>query len=308
MRRKISIFFIGGPGSSARQINTSVGTLCFLGLFIIACVSAAGVVVYDYIQIRKTLPDSLARELQVSARQRMEIENQRKQVEKLTSDISDIRSRLVELNQFEEKIRVIANIEKQVDGELFGVGGPIPEDLDAGAAIDEKHYGLLREMHEQVELLNQAAQIQHRGFDSLVDGLQDRQNLLASTPAIWPVKGWITSTFGRRKSPFTGLREFHKGLDIATRKGTPIIAPADGIVAAAGTRGFLGRMIAIDHGHGIVSRYGHMQKALKKRGDKVKRGDVIGLVGATGRTTGPHVHYEVHLNGVPVNPKKYILN
>ncbi|MCP4694110.1 MAG: M23 family metallopeptidase [Desulfobacterales bacterium] len=163
-------------------------------------------------------------------------------------------------------------------------------------------------MHDQVKLLDQAAQLQHQGFDSLVGVLQNQQNLLASTPAIWPVKGWVTSTFGRRKSPFTGLREFHKGLDIATRKGTPIIAPADGVVSAVGTKGFLGKMIAVDHGHGIVTRFGHLQKALKKRGDKVKRGDVIALVGATGRVTGPHVHYEVRLNGLPVNPKKYILN
>lgn len=308
MRKKISIFFIGGPGSTAKQINTSVGTLFFLGFFFLACVASAGVVVYDYIRIRQTLPESLERECRTVARQRVEIENQRKQVEKLTGDIDEIKNRLVELNQFEEKIRVIANIEKQVNEELFGVGGSIPEDLDAGSEIREKHNSLLREMHNQVELLDQAAQIQHRGFDSLVDLLQNQRNLLASTPAIWPVKGWVTSTFGHRKSPFTGLREFHKGLDIATRKGSPIIAPADGVVSATGTKGYLGKMITVDHGHGIVTRYGHIQKALKKKGDKVKRGDVIALVGATGRVTGPHVHYEVRLNGMPVNPKKYILN
>ena len=133
-------------------------------------------------------------------------------------------------------------------------------------------------------------------------------DLLASTPAIRPTKGWKTSGFGYRVSPFTGLKEFHKGVDIATRKGTPIIASADGVVTFAGTKGMMGRVITIDHGHGMITRYGHLHKALKKRGDAVKRGEKIALVGSSGRSTGPHLHYEVLLNGLPVNPEKYILN
>ena len=100
----------------------------------------------------------------------------------------------------------------------------------------------------------------------------------------------------------------HKGVDIAARRGTPVKATADGKVTFSGSKGLLGKTVIIDHGHGIVTRYGHLNEILKKRGDEVKRGDVIGEVGSTGRTTGSHLHYEVHLNGVPVNPVKYILN
>jgi murein DD-endopeptidase MepM/ murein hydrolase activator NlpD len=100
----------------------------------------------------------------------------------------------------------------------------------------------------------------------------------------------------------------HKGLDIAARKGTPILATADGIVTFAGKKGLLGKTIVIDHGHGMKTRYGHNHKLLKKRGDRVKRWEPIALMGSSGRSTGPHTHYEVHLNGVPVNPEKYILN
>ena len=109
-------------------------------------------------------------------------------------------------------------------------------------------------------------------------------------------------------SPFTGRREFHKGYDIATKKGSPVLATAAGVVTFVGRKGLLGNCIIINHGHGMVTRYAHIDKFLKKRGEKVKRWEPIALVGNTGRSTGPHVHYEVRLNGIPVNPFKYILN
>ncbi len=170
----------------------------------------------------------------------------------------------------------------------------------------------MRDMHEQIEQLSRASGSQQEEFESLLRSLEDQQNLLASTPAIRPisrsVKSWVTSKFGYRKSPFTGKREFHKAYDIASRKGTPILATADGVVTFSGKKGLLGNAIVIDHGHGMVTRYGHNYKLLKKRGDKVKRWETIALMGSTGRSTGPHVHYEVHLNGIPVNPEKYMLN
>jgi murein DD-endopeptidase MepM/ murein hydrolase activator NlpD len=170
----------------------------------------------------------------------------------------------------------------------------------------------MRDMHEQVEQLSFASDTQQKEFESLLKSLEDQQNLLASTPAIRPVsrgvKSWTTSRFGYRISPFTKRRELHKAYDIAARKGTPILATADGVVTFAGKKGLYGNFMVIDHGHGMKTRYGHCQKFLKKRGDKVKRWEPIALLGNTGRSTGPHVHYEVHLNGIPVNPEKYILN
>ena len=130
------------------------------------------------------------------------------------------------------------------------------------------------------------------------------------TPAeIRPVKGgWISSRFGRRKSPFTGRPEMHSGYDIAAHKGTKIVATAGGTVSYTGKKRLMGKIVVIDHGNGIVTRYGHCSKILKKKGDSVKRGDVIALEGDTGRSTGPHVHYEVRLNGVAINPERFIFN
>ncbi len=130
---------------------------------------------------------------------------------------------------------------------------------------------------------------------------------LAATPSIWPVHGWVTSGFGRRLSPFTGRRVLHTGLDIATRKGAIIIAPADGVVTRAATEYDFGKLVEIDHGFGVSTRYGHNSQILVRPGHRVRRGEPIARVGNTGRSTGPHLHYEVRLNGVPVNPRRYIV-
>jgi murein DD-endopeptidase MepM/ murein hydrolase activator NlpD len=159
-----------------------------------------------------------------------------------------------------------------------------------------------------MQQVQQAGEVQENSFSSLLKSLEGKRNLLAATPSLHPTRGWISSNFGYRVSPFTGRKEFHRGLDIATREGTSIIAPADGVVTYSGKKWLMGNMITIDHGYGMVTRYGHISKLLKKKGNRVKRGEVIALVGNTGRSTGPHLHYEVRLNGVPVNPAKYILD
>ncbi|MBI9086903.1 MAG: M23 family metallopeptidase [Desulfobacterales bacterium] len=241
--------------------------------------------------------------------QQEEIASQRQQIQMFAEEINGLKSKLVSLNGFEKKIRVIANIENPEEQEsLFGVGGSIPEDMDASLPLETRHNSLVREMHEQTEQLQVASTHQGDNFESLLKYLEDQVDLLASTPAIRPTTGWKTSGFGYRVSPFTGLKEFHKGIDLATRKGTPIVAAADGVVTFAGNKGLMGTVVTIDHGHGVVTRYGHASKTLKKKGEPVKRGETIALVGSSGRSTGPHLHYEVLLNGLPVNPEKYILN
>lgn len=129
---------------------------------------------------------------------------------------------------------------------------------------------------------------------------------LSRMPSIWPVEGYITSHFGPRNSPFTGKRRMHAGMDIGAPSGTPIIAPADGIVIFSGRGNGYGEMIEIYHARGMVTRYAHMSKRIAKSGWKVKRGEIIGLVGSTGRSTGPHLHYEVLLSGLPTNPLRHI--
>ncbi|HSA58536.1 MAG TPA: peptidoglycan DD-metalloendopeptidase family protein [bacterium] len=136
---------------------------------------------------------------------------------------------------------------------------------------------------------------------------EDKLTYIASTPSVWPVKGWVTSDFGYRRSPFTLAADFHEGIDIAAARGTPVSAPADGVVTFAGYKGGYGKMVVIDHGFGIVTKYGHTSEFFVKEGDRIKRGTKIALVGSTGHSTGPHLHYEIYSDGVPVDPMKYIL-
>jgi murein DD-endopeptidase MepM/ murein hydrolase activator NlpD len=129
---------------------------------------------------------------------------------------------------------------------------------------------------------------------------------LAAAPTLWPVEGLVTGSFGERVDPFNGEGAFHTGVDISTAYGTPVIAPADGIVTYAETLAGYGRVVMIDHGQGISTRYGHLANYTVVPGQSVHRGDVLGYVGMTGRSTGPHLHYEVRIHDVPVNPHKYM--
>jgi murein DD-endopeptidase MepM/ murein hydrolase activator NlpD len=129
---------------------------------------------------------------------------------------------------------------------------------------------------------------------------------MAAAPSLWPVEGRITGPFGARIDPFNGEGAFHKGVDISVAYGTPILAPADGVVSFADFSNGYGRLIAIEHGQGITTRYGHLSAFAVTEGQHVQRGEVIGYVGMTGRSTGPHLHYEVWVHGTPVNPYKYL--
>jgi murein DD-endopeptidase MepM/ murein hydrolase activator NlpD len=146
-----------------------------------------------------------------------------------------------------------------------------------------------------------------KNLDSLVGMLESQAARLASTPTIWPTQGWVSSPFGYRIDPFTGRRTFHRGIDIATNFGNPIAAAADGSVTEAKFDKFFGRTVIISHGNGVVTQYCHLERYVVKPGQKLRRGDVLGYVGKTGKALGPHLHYEVRINDTAVNPYNYIL-
>ncbi len=165
---------------------------------------------------------------------------------------------------------------------------PVP----AALSTPEDTFGVLRDLLHALE-----------GRLSLVRrDVERREALAAATPSIWPAHGWLTGTFGGRSDPFTHEPGFHEGLDISTEKGQPVFATADGTVETASYTGDYGNLVILRHGFGLSTRYGHLSKFNVKVGDQVTRGDVIGYVGATGRATGTHVHYEILANGRPINP------
>jgi murein DD-endopeptidase MepM/ murein hydrolase activator NlpD len=132
--------------------------------------------------------------------------------------------------------------------------------------------------------------------------VEKREELAAATPSIWPAHGWLTDSFGGRKDPFTGEQGFHQGIDISADKGNPVYATADATVDSASFTGDYGNLVVLRHAFGLLTRYGHLSKFVVRSGQPVKRGDVIGYVGATGRATGSHLHYEILANGKLINP------
>ncbi len=308
MKKRIKIWFHPGYTHDIKEISLHKAVLGFVCLIIILAVAGTSFVGYDYYCLKmKSLNNVVLN--QTINKQSSEIKSQRSQIQSFASKIEILKKRVDDLSKFEKKVRLIADI-KQTGGSsgFIGIGAIPQEELDLDIPLEKKHNTLIREMHEQVGQIEQAAKTQALEFTDLIKELEQKRNLLASTPSIRPVHGWITSKFGYRKSPFTGRKEFHAGLDIANKSGTKLIATANGRISYAARKAYIGNMIIIDHGFGRVTKYGHLKKILVKRGQKVKRGDVIGLIGNTGRSTGPHVHYEVRINGTPVNPLKYILN
>jgi murein DD-endopeptidase MepM/ murein hydrolase activator NlpD len=196
---------------------------------------------------------------------------------------------------------------------LYGLKGEPPFSRDAvadGLAEDQVAQSLDQFSALRYTAMNGAATI---GIS--MAGVSGRHNLttadwlrISQAPNVWPVEGRITGSFGERIDPFNGEGAFHRGVDISTSYGTPIIAPADGDVIFAAPYAGYGKLIELDHGHGFITRFGHMSAFAVTNGQSVHRGDIIGYVGQSGRSTGPHLHYEVWVNNTPVNPYKYLRN
>ena len=208
----------------------------------------------------------------------------------LVAKLEDLRKELLVMAQNDARMRVMNKLTKPT-GDPLGGEGP----LDNLASLQQQIDDLRREVD-----LRRVSQEEVQGY------LNDQRSLLGARPTGWPSKGWLTSTFGVRRDPFDGKRRMHEGVDIATRTGTPVLATAAGIVRQVGSQPGYGKLVVIDHGYGYSTAYGHNSRILVKAGQRVKRGDLIAAAGSTGRSTGPHVHYEVRINGVPVNPKKYL--
>ena len=292
------------PDETTRVRKYRVPRTMVRGLLVILAVVVLGLgyLITDYYGVKKMVAEL--------DRLRLEARQQQQQLVTFAKSFDDLQGEMTRLRQFDLKLRVMADLDGVVYPEqIMGIGGENPEPFNPlEGELSFQDQTIISSMNRSLDRLKTDVNIQERSFQELVEYLEDQKSLLASTPSIWPVKGWLTSTFGYRSSPFTGRREMHKGLDIATRSGTPIIAPADGLVVFAGREGGFGNMVILDHGYGITTRYGHSSSIDAKLGQKIKRGDVIARIGSTGRSTGPHVHYEVAVNGVSVNPSRYILN
>lgn len=228
----------------------------------------------------------------------------------LLDKIDRLENEMSHLREFDVRLRTAAGLEvKEGSGSFFGVGGTDTVSSRALVVAAVAHQTPSTDnLTRELDRLGQEMGDRSRSFQNLIEQLEAKRDILASTPTIWPVKGWLTAGFGQRRSPFTGLRQMHEGVDISNTVGTAVIAPADGIISYAGPLGGFGNVISINHGHKISTFYAHLQQQKVSQGQRVKRGDLVALVGTTGRATGPHLHYEIQVNGTPVDPSKYVID
>src|SRR5574341_2489599 len=252
---------------------------------------------------------------------REEIASVREQTTAFSTAVEDLKRRLLAMKEVNQRMRVMLGIDEQTPEDLFnGQGGqerPLTGD-EAGAsaevpsgnderpspqvprATSERGTGedpaVPGRLQQELTSLQSEAVVQERVLAELTKAAKEMVTKLAATPSIRPVRGWVTSGFGPRISPFTQQLAMHDGLDIGAPAETPIRAPAGGRVANVGIDSRMGKMIALDHGYGIETQYGHLAKALVREGQKVRRGDIIGLVGSSGFSTGPHLHYMIKVH------------
>jgi murein DD-endopeptidase MepM/ murein hydrolase activator NlpD len=257
-------------------------------------------VVYDYASIKRDRAEL--------ARLRTQTKEQSQQFRDLAIKIDGFADRMEELRQFDKKIRILSADQTSRDRKLpLGIGGSDKE-TRVKELLDQDQQKLITGIREEIVKLNEDANDREKSFNELLNFLHEQKSILAATPSIWPVKGWVTSEFGVRESPFRTGVEFHKGLDISTRFGKEVVAPADGLVIVSAYDQQEGNFIKIDHGRGLATGFAHLSRMAVKQGVRVKKGDIIGYVGDTGRSTGSHLHYSVFVNNVPVNPRKYLKN
>lgn len=226
----------------------------------------------------------------VNSQQKLELEN-------LNSKIQFLETQLARLQNVDIKIREMVNLDVKTNGVNF-----------AGGVSSSNSADLPKKMMERAEALEQEIKLREKSLSELAEYLEDRKSLFMATPSLWPARGFITSEFGWRKDPVTGVTEYHEGVDIAGSYGGQVRTAAEGVVIEAGNDSGYGKVVVIDHGYGIVTRYAHLSRSFVVAGQKVKKGGVIGAIGNSGKSTGPHVHYEVRIDGVPVNPVKYLFS
>lgn len=273
--------------------------------------AAAGVLVFlGAVALLLLSHRSLRRQVAELEYLRAEANSQRSQVASMVEEMDGLKDQFQRLQNLDHKLRLLASLEPPsgANKPLSGLGGPDPSSTSSDEVfISDRQSALVESMRRELDSLKVASVRQEGSFRELESALQEMKSQLASTPSVWPVKGWVTSGFGSRISPFTGRKVMHTGLDIATRKGSLITSPADGVVIRVNSEYDFGKLVEVDHGYGIVTRYGHNSQVLVRVGQRVRRGQPIARVGNTGRSTGPHLHYEVRLNGIPINPKRYIV-
>ena len=291
------------------ESNTAVKTLKIPRLYLLAAlafvivfIAFTGFVVVKY--------SSKVRETYKLAGVQKENKLLKKNLDELSSQVAMLCNQIAQNFNFQKKARLLANLD-EIDDDVsaVGVGGPEFSYVRSLSVLDDASRDKIQSLGDDLDRLLRQTKLQKESYEDIITNLSSKFEELNSTPSIRPIPhGFISSRFGRRMDPFTGRLARHRGLDFSVRLGTPIFSTADGVVTYARRWSNFGNVVEISHGSSFVTRYAHVSKIFVKKGQKVKRGDIIARVGSTGKSTAAHLHYEVHRKGIPVNPLAYILS
>jgi murein DD-endopeptidase MepM/ murein hydrolase activator NlpD len=300
-KRRWTLVLVPHDSEPSRIIEISYSVLR-LGLGLAVVVVAASLL-FGYA--------NLSHSIDVSRADRLEKENRA-----LAAELGDLHGRLHHLTDTvavlakrDEQIRLLANLDPIApEVREAGIGGPAEpkarESVEPPSVLERR----AAEIRVDLGALIRRANLLSTSFNEAADSLESHKERVEAMPSILPTQGWLSSHFtNARMHPILGFARPHEGIDVAAPTGTPIEAPAAGRVVEAGWESGYGNVVVIDHGFGIQTKFAHTSKTLVRKGQHVERGDRIALVGSTGLATGPHLHYEVHVNGRPVNPLRYVL-
>ena len=317
-KRPYTVLIVSHKAPIVKRLILSPLTLKILAVILALGAIVSGYILYDYWAYKKRLS-----ELQAL---RSEAEAQRVEIQSFIEKIAILEEQLAKLKemekQMEKDLRDIQELKKTKKGPAPTVPSKknisyTPREFAQGPGRffggenvllwDQGRAQWVQMIHQDLTELGRETLRRRQNFKELQGILHTQKSILLATPSLWPVLGHITSKFGdTRVSESAGGIRPHNGLDISAPLGTPVRATADGVVAFADKESYYGLLICLDHGHGFTTLYGHLKDIRVKVGERVRKGRVIGSVGVTGKTTGPHLHYEVRIHNQPVNPAPYL--
>jgi murein DD-endopeptidase MepM/ murein hydrolase activator NlpD len=287
-RGRFSLLLVRGDGERVLRFNFPRSAALGLAVSLAMSIAVVGLLVGDWLKLKE-----LTREAATFANT---IAQQRATIEATNHKLVQLRTEVGSWDEMHARIMDAFGPDRGRGARDRGIGGATtgPERFPTVAPVDELHR-LAESIKEEGDNL--------RALDRL---MARASKALATLPSRWPVRGGVNSEFGRRPSPWTQTTEFHSGIDIRAGTGTPVHAPAAGTVVLAGFGGEYGNAVILDHGQDIRTLYGHLSKVSVRVGQKVERGTLLALSGNTGRSSGPHLHYEIFVKGQPVNPRAFL--
>lgn len=298
MNRYFTFMYVREDNAGVRTIRVRRVAVLAAGFCIIALLAASVITGVRYAGIRVDSHRMAGLE--------RENEQLRMRLSSFETELDGLKGKMDGNFELQNRARLMASLDPlSEDVWQVGVGGPEPQLLERELSVADHVFAGLE---NDLDMLVRQTELQKQSYDEIIRILEEEASMRDCTPSIRPLRGgFLSSRFGRRMDPFTGRITRHKGVDYFARTGTPVMASADGVITMAKKNGSMGLTVEVNHGNGFKTRYAHLARLHVKRGKRIKRGEILGVVGNTGRSTGPHLHYEVIFRKQHRDPLNYII-